>query len=72
MLSIIRCIPRWSPLRRGYLLNMIDNAWPTVSLKEFEGTDVTMRNILHRYRLTDEEFTTDSLELCARYFSDTL
>ena len=46
---------------------MIDNSWPTVSLREFEGTDVTLINILHRYRLTDEQFNTDSLELCARY-----
>ena len=62
----IRCIPRWHPLRRGYQLRETPNTWPTVSLREFEGTDVTLKNILHRYRLTHPYFTTESLELCAR------
>ena len=61
-----RCIPRWHPLRRSYQLYKAHNTWSMVSLKEFEGTDVTMKNILHRYRITDESFTTESIEICAR------
>ena len=67
----IRCSPRWSRLPDGYAFHdqtMQDEfpASPMVSLREYEGTDVTHENLKDRFKGT-YDVSVDNVEQCARY-----
>ena len=67
----LRCIPRWSHLPKGYGFH--DEAYKhslphiqMMSLKEYEGTDVTNYNLRDRFVGT-YDLVVETVEQCARY-----